>query len=96
MEARLAEAGVSVERAHGLESGLEALSGREKPDVVIVDCALGPDATNRLAQAAREAGSGAASCCFRRSNGGPSGRRRSKDSTAGWSSQSGRVRCSSA
>ena len=56
MEARLAEAGVSVERAHGLDSGLEALSGLDKPDVVIVDCALGPEATNQLAQAAREAG----------------------------------------
>jgi len=56
MEARLAEAGVSVERARGLDLGLEALTGPQKPDVVIVDCALGPDATNRLAQAAREAG----------------------------------------
>jgi signal transduction histidine kinase/CheY-like chemotaxis protein len=56
MEARLEEAGVSVERACGLDSGLEALSGVRKPDVVIVDCALGPEATNRLAQAAREAG----------------------------------------
>ncbi len=56
MGARLEEAGVAVERADGLEFGLEALSGPEKPDVVIVDCALGPEATNRLAQAAREAG----------------------------------------
>jgi signal transduction histidine kinase/CheY-like chemotaxis protein len=56
MEARLAEVGVSVERACGLESGLEALSAPEKPNVVIVDCALGPEATNQLAQAAREAG----------------------------------------
>jgi signal transduction histidine kinase/CheY-like chemotaxis protein len=56
MEARLEEAGVSVERACGLDSGLEALSGPQKPDVVIVDCALGPEATNRLAQAAREMG----------------------------------------
>jgi signal transduction histidine kinase/CheY-like chemotaxis protein len=56
MEARLKEAGVSVERAEGLDSGLDALSGRQKPDVVIVDCALGPEATNRLAQAARDAG----------------------------------------
>ena len=47
MSARLEEAGVSVERAAGLDSGLEALSGPEKPDVVIVDCALGPEATNR-------------------------------------------------
>ena len=56
MGARLAEAGVSVDHALGLASGLEALSGQQKPDLVIVDCALGPDATNRLAQAAREAG----------------------------------------
>ena len=56
--ARLNEAGVSVERARALASGLEALSGPEKPDVVIVDCALGPEATNRLAEAAREAGVG--------------------------------------
>jgi signal transduction histidine kinase/CheY-like chemotaxis protein len=56
MGARLAEAGVSVERARCLDSGLEALSGLGKLDVVIVDCALGPEATNRLAQAAREAG----------------------------------------
>jgi CheY-like chemotaxis protein len=56
MSARLKEAGVSVERALSFDSGLQALSGLEKPDVVIVDCALGPEATNRLAQAAREAG----------------------------------------
>jgi signal transduction histidine kinase/CheY-like chemotaxis protein len=56
IEARLAEAGVSVERAQGLESGLEALSRPDKPEVVIVDCALGADATNQLAQAARDAG----------------------------------------
>jgi signal transduction histidine kinase/CheY-like chemotaxis protein len=54
--ARLAEAGASVTRADGLESGLHALSGPTRPDLVIVDCALGPDATNRLARAAREAG----------------------------------------
>lgn len=54
--ARLAEAGASVERADGLKSGVEALSGPLKPDLVIVDCALGPEATNRLAQAARAAG----------------------------------------
>jgi CheY-like chemotaxis protein len=56
MEARLEEAGASVGRAYGLDSGLEALKGPRKPDVVIVDCALGSGATNRLAQAAREAG----------------------------------------
>ena len=56
IEARLVEAGASVERADGLESGLEALRGPMKPDLVIVDCALGPESTNRLAQAARAAG----------------------------------------
>jgi signal transduction histidine kinase/CheY-like chemotaxis protein len=56
MAARLAEAGVAVERARDLDTGLQVLSGPQKPDVVIVDCALGPEATNRLAQAAREAG----------------------------------------
>ena len=55
MEARLIEAGVSVKRAHGLESGLEALTAPWKPDVVIVDCALGREATDRLARAARVA-----------------------------------------
>jgi CheY-like chemotaxis protein len=54
--ARLMEAGVSVERADGLASGLKALSGDPAPDLVIVDCALGPEATNSLAQAARAAG----------------------------------------
>ena len=54
--ARLAEAGASVTRAEGLESGLAALAEPSRPDLVIVDCALGPEATNRLAQAARAAG----------------------------------------
>src|SRR5271165_6647341 len=54
--ARLIEAGVSVERADGLGSGLKALAHAPAPDLVIVDCALGPEATNRLAQAARAAG----------------------------------------
>jgi signal transduction histidine kinase/CheY-like chemotaxis protein len=54
--ARLTEAGVSVERADGLSSGLKVLSRTPGPDLVIVDCALGPEATNRLAQAARAAG----------------------------------------
>ena len=54
--ARLIEAGVQVARAHGLESGLAALSEPPRPDLVIVDCALGPEATNRLAVAARAAG----------------------------------------
>ena len=54
--ARLIEAGARVERAEGLESGLAALAGTERPDLVIVDCALGPEATDRLARAARAAG----------------------------------------
>ena len=54
--ARLAEAGASVTRAEGLESGLAALEAPNRPDLVIVDCALGPEATNRLAEAARAAG----------------------------------------
>jgi len=53
---RLAEAGASVARAEGLEPGLAALAEGERPDLVIVDCALGPDATNRLARAAKAAG----------------------------------------
>ena len=53
---RLEEAGARVARSEGLESGLAALSGPDRPDLVIVDCALGPEATNTLAQAARAAG----------------------------------------
>src|SRR5271165_6874608 len=53
---RLAEAGATVARAEGLESGLLALAQGDRPDIVIVDCALGPEATNRLAQAARAVG----------------------------------------
>ncbi len=54
--ARLTEAGACVQRAEDLESGLAALSGPGRPDLVIVDCALGAEATNRLARAARAAG----------------------------------------
>jgi signal transduction histidine kinase/CheY-like chemotaxis protein len=54
--ARLGEAGVHVNRADGLADGLAALSSGPRPDVVIVDCALGVEATNRLAAAARAAG----------------------------------------
>jgi signal transduction histidine kinase/CheY-like chemotaxis protein len=53
--ARLVEAGAIVQRAEGLESGLAALEEPNRPDLVIVDCALGPEATNRLAEAARAA-----------------------------------------
>src|SRR5271165_7569761 len=53
---RLAEAGATAARAEGLESGLAALAQPMRPDLVIVDCALGPEATNQLGQAARAAG----------------------------------------
>ncbi|MBV8664774.1 MAG: response regulator [Hyphomicrobiales bacterium] len=54
--ARLGEAGALVARAEGLEEGLAALKTGARPDLVIVDCALGVEATNRLALAARVAG----------------------------------------
>ena len=54
--ARLIEAGAKVARAEGVLSGLAALAEPERPDLVIVDCALGPEATDRLARAARAAG----------------------------------------
>jgi CheY-like chemotaxis protein len=54
--ARLSEAGAVVTRAEGLDEGLAALKGGARPDLVIVDCALGVEATNRLALAARVAG----------------------------------------
>jgi len=56
LAARLEEAGATVARAEGLEDGLRALRLGPQPDVVIVDCALGVEATNRLALAARAAG----------------------------------------
>jgi signal transduction histidine kinase/CheY-like chemotaxis protein len=56
LAARLMEAGVEVSRAEGLEEGLRSLAADARPDVVIVDCALGVEATNRLAIAARAAG----------------------------------------
>ena len=52
----LGEAGAEIRRAEGLEAGLEALRTGATPDLVIVDCALGVEATNRLAEAARAAG----------------------------------------
>ena len=56
LAARLAEAGAQIARAEGLEEGLAALAAGAPPDIVIVDCALGAEATNRLASAARAAG----------------------------------------
>jgi signal transduction histidine kinase/CheY-like chemotaxis protein len=55
LAARLREAGVSVERADGLVEGLAALSNPSRLDLVIVDCALGVEATHRLSLAARAA-----------------------------------------
>jgi signal transduction histidine kinase/CheY-like chemotaxis protein len=52
----LGDAGAEILRAEGLEAGLAALQSASPPDLVIVDCALGADATNRLAEAARAAG----------------------------------------
>jgi CheY-like chemotaxis protein len=54
--ARLEEGGASIARADGLEAGLTALRQRPVPDIVIVDCALGQEATQALAVAARTAG----------------------------------------
>ena len=53
---RLEEAGASVARAQGVDDALAQLSGGPAPDIVIVDCAMGAEATNRLALAARAAG----------------------------------------
>jgi signal transduction histidine kinase/DNA-binding response OmpR family regulator len=54
---RLAELGARVERAHGVLAALEYLD-RHAPDLVIIDCALGQQATQRLAVAARTSGAG--------------------------------------
>jgi CheY-like chemotaxis protein len=56
LAARLAEAGAEITRAEGLGQGLAALAAGPPPDLVIVDCALGVEATNQLAIAARAAG----------------------------------------
>jgi signal transduction histidine kinase/DNA-binding response OmpR family regulator len=56
LAARLGEAGAAIVRADGLQAGLAALVGRPAPDIVIVDCALGQEATHALALAARAAG----------------------------------------
>ena len=56
LAARLAEAGAEIARADGLEAGLAALAAEPAPDIVIVDCALGREATHALAVAARAAG----------------------------------------
>ncbi|MGO9742262.1 MAG: ATP-binding protein [Roseiarcus sp.] len=56
LAALLGEAGAAIVRAEGLEQGLAELQKGPTPDLVIVDCALGVDVTNRLAAAARAAG----------------------------------------
>ena len=56
LAARLEEGGAVIERAAGFEAGLGALARRPAPDIVIVDCALGQEATHALALAARAAG----------------------------------------
>ncbi len=56
LAARLAECGADIAHVDGPEAGLAALGQRPAPDIVIVDCALGLEATNQLAVAARAAG----------------------------------------
>ncbi len=53
---RLAAAGAVVERAEGPEAAILSLEKGPAPDIVIVDCALGEEATHQLAGAARAAG----------------------------------------
>ena len=53
---RLVGAGYEARRAAGEAAALEALSQRPAPDLVIVDCAMGPEVAARLAGAARAAG----------------------------------------
>lgn len=53
---RLAAAGAEAIRAEDEDAALEILRRSPAPDIVIVDCALGEDATRQLASAARAAG----------------------------------------
>ncbi len=53
---RLATAGAKVTRAQSYEQSAELFASGLKPDIVIIDCALGEDVTQRTAQAARIAG----------------------------------------
>lgn len=53
---RLAAAGAHVRRLDDQQAALAALSCAPAPDIVIVDCALGREATERIAQAARAVG----------------------------------------
>ena len=53
---RLAAAGAESVRAEGADAAIAILNQLPTPDIVIVDCALGEDATRRLSAAARAAG----------------------------------------
>ena len=53
---RLAAAGAFSQRAEGVDEALAILEQKPTPDIVIVDCALGEEATRRLSSAARAAG----------------------------------------
>ncbi|MFT4096125.1 MAG: ATP-binding protein [Rhodoblastus sp.] len=55
---QLAAVGAEVERAEGEDAAMLALAQRAPPDVVIVDCALGEQASRRIAEAARAAHAG--------------------------------------
>jgi len=55
---QIAAAGALVERAEGEDAAMLALAQRDPPDVVIVDCALGEQASRRIAEAARAAHAG--------------------------------------
>lgn len=55
---QLAAAGATVERAEGEDAAMLSLAQRAPPDVVIVDCALGEQASRRIADAARAAHAG--------------------------------------
>ena len=55
---RLAAAGAHVTRSEGVDGALAALDSRAHFDIVIVDCALGEEATRKLAKAAKAAGTG--------------------------------------
>ena len=52
---QLAAVGAAVERAEGEDAAMLSLAQRDPPDVVIVDCALGEQASRRIAEAARAA-----------------------------------------
>ena len=55
---QLIAVGATVDRAEGEDAAMLALAQREPPDVVIVDCALGEQASRRIAEAARAAHAG--------------------------------------